>query len=518
MVTTSSRMLQRRRTAAQWTSENPVLGAGEIGVESDTLAVKIGNGATAWNSLSYPKATHLANTPAGSIEATTVQAAINELGGDVDGLKDQVVNAKDHGAVGNGTTDDTAALTAAFNAAVAAGRICVIPPGTYQALDVPLPAGLSVRGYGARTTLRRPSTGTGGLSNVLRPNGSNITIADLTLDGNRAGLAQGDNRGVIDGSVAGANNIVIERCTITEGAEKGIRFVNHGSGLVVRHCTITNMDEDAILVQQTTQDGDGVTIEGNAISGVTLGGILVRGSNDGTTWFQRRVVCANNRVQASGLCIELWCEDVAITGNVTDGGTFGISKGPGMRGAIAGNVCRNATVIGIEVAATDNSEWVACTGNTVVGAGVALSASASANFVTMCGNTVDYTGTSHAVHLTNVDTAVVNDNVIRTNGSQYGIRFQSGVTAQANGNFVDGQTSAAASNGIFFGDITHLTCVGNLIRNWNFGIRLSSASSLFEGTISANHVDNNTDPFDDELTGTATMTGVVFSGNRPTIP
>ena len=41
------------RTAAEWTSGNPVLGAGQIGVEKLTNKKKIGNGVTAWNSLRY---------------------------------------------------------------------------------------------------------------------------------------------------------------------------------------------------------------------------------------------------------------------------------------------------------------------------------------------------------------------------------------------------------------------------------------------------------------------------------
>lgn len=43
----------RRGTAAQWTSANPVLLAGEQGLETDTRKVKIGDGTTAWNSLAY---------------------------------------------------------------------------------------------------------------------------------------------------------------------------------------------------------------------------------------------------------------------------------------------------------------------------------------------------------------------------------------------------------------------------------------------------------------------------------
>ena len=43
----------RNGTAAQWTSANPTLMVGEIGAETDTGRFKIGNGSTAWNSLTY---------------------------------------------------------------------------------------------------------------------------------------------------------------------------------------------------------------------------------------------------------------------------------------------------------------------------------------------------------------------------------------------------------------------------------------------------------------------------------
>lgn len=43
----------RRDTAAAWTSANPTLAQGELGLETDTTYYKIGNGSTAWNSLAY---------------------------------------------------------------------------------------------------------------------------------------------------------------------------------------------------------------------------------------------------------------------------------------------------------------------------------------------------------------------------------------------------------------------------------------------------------------------------------
>ncbi len=49
----ATRMQQRRGTAAQWTSADPILAAGEIGFESDTIKFKIGNGVDHWSDLNY---------------------------------------------------------------------------------------------------------------------------------------------------------------------------------------------------------------------------------------------------------------------------------------------------------------------------------------------------------------------------------------------------------------------------------------------------------------------------------
>jgi hypothetical protein len=47
------RIQVRRGTASQWTSTNPTLAAGEIGLETDTNKIKFGTGSTAWTSLGY---------------------------------------------------------------------------------------------------------------------------------------------------------------------------------------------------------------------------------------------------------------------------------------------------------------------------------------------------------------------------------------------------------------------------------------------------------------------------------
>lgn len=62
----------RRGTAAQWTSANPTLAAGEQGFETDTNKIKIGTGSTAWTSLPY-----LATGSVGTVTSVTAGTGLS---------------------------------------------------------------------------------------------------------------------------------------------------------------------------------------------------------------------------------------------------------------------------------------------------------------------------------------------------------------------------------------------------------------------------------------------------------
>ena len=51
----STTIQQKRGTAANWASKNPILLDGEIGLETDTHKIKAGNGTSHWNDLPYIK-------------------------------------------------------------------------------------------------------------------------------------------------------------------------------------------------------------------------------------------------------------------------------------------------------------------------------------------------------------------------------------------------------------------------------------------------------------------------------
>lgn len=79
-----TRIVNRRGTASQWTSSNPILAAGEFGFESDTGKFKIGNGSSNWSALDYfanatvIKSDLIDNAPAALDTLNELAAALND--------------------------------------------------------------------------------------------------------------------------------------------------------------------------------------------------------------------------------------------------------------------------------------------------------------------------------------------------------------------------------------------------------------------------------------------------------
>ena len=70
--TLNARLRLKYDTAANWATKNPVLLAGEVGIESDTLLGKVGDGTKAWQQLEYLKA------GSGAVRFDIVQSLTNE--------------------------------------------------------------------------------------------------------------------------------------------------------------------------------------------------------------------------------------------------------------------------------------------------------------------------------------------------------------------------------------------------------------------------------------------------------
>jgi len=91
----SNTFCHRVATAAEFTSDNPILALSEFGYESDTGAYKIGNGVTAWTSLSYvgsgsPATAHAAVVATGATQTTPFGYATAAQANDIVTLVNQI--------------------------------------------------------------------------------------------------------------------------------------------------------------------------------------------------------------------------------------------------------------------------------------------------------------------------------------------------------------------------------------------------------------------------------------------
>ena len=137
----TSRLQNRRDTAANWTSNNPTLGAGEIGYETDTAKYKIGTGSTAWTSLAYAytagaqgttgaqgtSGTNGAQGLTGSQGATGAQGTTGTTGGGIAGFNAQT------GTTYTLVVGDVNKLVTANNASAIT---ITVPISTFSANDV----------------------------------------------------------------------------------------------------------------------------------------------------------------------------------------------------------------------------------------------------------------------------------------------------------------------------------------------------------------------------------------------
>ena len=213
-ITQTALMQQRRDAAANWTSANPTLLAGEIGIESDTLKWKVGTGSTAWTSLGYIPAFSLSAYP-------LVNADIASAAGIVDTKLATIATAL---KVSNSATTAASANTA--SAIVARDASGNFTAGTITAALTGTASGNLITG-GALGT---PSSGT--LTNCTFPtlnqsttgNAATVTTnANLTGDVTSVGNATSIANGVIvdadiNASAAIAGSKIVAATTSVVGA------------------------------------------------------------------------------------------------------------------------------------------------------------------------------------------------------------------------------------------------------------------------------------------------------------
>lgn len=306
-----------------------------------------------------------------------------------------VLNVKDYGATGNGSTDDGTALLAAITAGQAAanGALIYFPPGNYvtsQRLNVTAPnivlqgAGTSLSTITGTGSLEVVKFNTGSSFGTIRyltiatgasnPTGLSITVSDciaeyVTVTCNAAtataiNLASGSTRSQITRcNVSGAltqgilladDDIVIDRCYITGCSDgtvtsQGGINVNAGQRARIRFNRLISNHNHGIRYASTGADGPEISFNicignGDLAATHTLAGrgisISSASGNIGARLIGNR--CTGN--YENGLFISTGSTDAVIEGNVCKNNNVGaFAGGHGIEidcpGSIVGNIC-----------------------------------------------------------------------------------------------------------------------------------------------------------------------------------
>ena len=86
------RIQLRNDLAINWTTKNPVLAQGEVGIENDTMKMKIGDGVTHWNLLNY----YQFGSSTGYVQSGGYVGTAQDLKDEIDGISNVETDLQIH--------------------------------------------------------------------------------------------------------------------------------------------------------------------------------------------------------------------------------------------------------------------------------------------------------------------------------------------------------------------------------------------------------------------------------------
>ena len=263
---------------------------------------------------------------------------------------------QDFGAIGDGVTDDTAAIQAGIDALTPGGTLTFEAGKTYLVSSVTLKA--NCRYTGSATIKQQAGANAQGVIVLAQ----RVTVDGLTLDGDRGNNTGTFGTGVIRG--ASANEVVLRGLTVQNAPYGGI-FLQSCQYATVEDCTLMGCNHEAVFLYRGCSYS---TVRNNAISNCLDDGIKVHGNDlsaPATTLYG--VTVSGNTIDYRGVTLTELVIGIEIFRKVRDGAAQGFT--------VSSNVVYGPDGVGTDeifgISFSDVDEAIA-SDNTVYGPGVEI--------------------------------------------------------------------------------------------------------------------------------------------------
>jgi len=431
----------------------------------------------------------------GAVDSDNVdflQAGTGAVATDVQSKLRETVSVKDFGAVGDGVTDDTAAIQAALDTNKG---VVDVPDGTYYvgSSTLVLNPNQTIRGAGLLSKFTIDSSARTPTQSVIEC-ASGCGVIGLVIDGDRSNaIQQFASVSVING--------------VTDIVLKNLTLQNHGTGVnigysdntKITNCTFSGTLNKNHIVTQGSVGGNAsnIVVLGNRFDTTVEEAIDVNAKTNSmlissNTFFNNHTGPDLDGTEVIDIGSDSDCSDIVITGNTFDGSNspdaFVWIKQGSSYVTVSNNVMKNTKLTSLVGAVRiSNSTSIVVSENSLKSAGSLVSVSED-SYLTASG---DIAVTSNVcsdlryigVRLDNC-TGVTSNVVISANtlesssSSSQGIYIIEGDCISIGDNIVSGFTG----DGISLGSLAvNAIVTGNTVKGANDGIKSDSASASILG-------------------------------------
>lgn len=449
------------------------------------------------------------NVPFGAVTVgeTTTTGAVKAYGGIIDSE-----NVKYYGALGDGTTDDTAAIIAAATNS----SIVYIPPGTYKVSSTFQITKSNTKFYGAKGTYIDVANNTG----VYIYTATNIVMDGITFTGtNQYGLTFGGCKDIVVSNCKFVNmvtnpaagtawafglstvtNAIIENCIFNSSCDTnqsnayGIYasacdrlnitdntclFSNIHYSVAIfysKYCSVANNYVDQGSIGNTNNSGYGVLLYSTTLRGVgniVRGNYICNSSGDAIyTVCQDQVLIANNI-----------CTNVAIDKTGYSLPSSGISVHQSDGAIVTGNIVHRSAHAGIEISTVTNATVVGNQIRDVAVRGIYLRG--NNHNTTIVGNEITTTAqgiaNNNPTGLQIFDSLNISENVV-IGSTNLGIYITGATRSRFSENVISGTPGTDNGNIQIVGGTNNLIS-GNNSFNSTVGVYTTSTNSVISGNV-----------------------------------